>query len=176
MRWVGFRTGDGMSVRARLPLCMVCRCARGFRILGAAGIPPPTLTSNTTSGMYVVEPTTHDIALTSVRVPGSALRLWRHDSIRPAFACLCLILLAFAWLFFFVDLQDAIVKYTECLDSLPDRRSELAIKCFSNRSACYKQLSNFDATVEDTTAVLEVEPENVKALVRRAQAFEAIER
>ncbi|CAN0137184.1 unnamed protein product [Ectocarpus fasciculatus] len=72
--------------------------------------------------------------------------------------------------------EDAIVKYTECLDSLPDKRSELAIKCFSNRSACYKQLSNFDATVEDTTSVLEVEPENVKALVRRAQAFEAIER
>lgn len=52
----------------------------------------------------------------------------------------------------------------------------MAIKCYSNRAACYKQLSNFDATVEDTTAVLEVEPNNVKALVRRAQAFEAIER
>lgn len=68
------------------------------------------------------------------------------------------------------------MKYSECLDSLPDKRSPLAIKCFSNRSACYKQLSNFDATVADTTSVLEVEPENVKALVRRAQAFEAIER
>lgn len=72
--------------------------------------------------------------------------------------------------------QDAIAKYSECLDSLPDKKSELAIKCFSNRSACYKQLSNFDATVEDTTSVLEVDPNNVKALVRRAQAFEAIER
>lgn len=72
--------------------------------------------------------------------------------------------------------ENAIVKYTECLDNLPNKRSALAIKCFSNRSACYKQLSNFDATVEDTTAVLEVEPNNVKALVRRAQAFEAIER
>lgn len=72
--------------------------------------------------------------------------------------------------------QAAIGKYTECLDNLPDKRSPLAIKCYSNRSACYKQLSNFDATVEDTTAVLEVEPNNVKALVRRAQAFEAIER
>ncbi|CAM9249145.1 unnamed protein product [Scytosiphon promiscuus] len=61
--------------------------------------------------------------------------------------------------------EDAIVKYSECLDSLPDKRSPLAIKCFSNRSACYKQLSNFDATVADTTSVLEVEPENVKALV-----------
>lgn len=72
--------------------------------------------------------------------------------------------------------EDAIKKYTECLDQLPDKRSQLAVKCYSNRSACYKQLSNFDATVEDTTAVLEVEPSNVKALIRRAQAFEAIER
>lgn len=68
------------------------------------------------------------------------------------------------------------MKYTECLDCLPDKAGPLAIKCYSNRSACFKQLSNFDATVEDTTAVLEVEPTNVKALVRRAQAFEAIER
>lgn len=68
------------------------------------------------------------------------------------------------------------MKYTECLNQIPDKRSPLAINCYSNRSACYKQLSNFDATVEDTTAVLEVEPSNVKALVRRAQAFEAIER
>ncbi|CAM9723068.1 unnamed protein product [Ascophyllum nodosum] len=72
--------------------------------------------------------------------------------------------------------EDAIKKYTECLNQLPDKRSPLAVKCYSNRAACYKQLSNFDATVEDTTAVLEVEPNNVKALVRRAQAFEAIER
>lgn len=68
------------------------------------------------------------------------------------------------------------MKYTECLDRLTDKTCPLAIKCYSNRSACYKQLSNFDATVQDTTAVLEVEPQNVKALVRRAQAFEAIER
>jgi len=38
------------------------------------------------------------------------------------------------------------------------------------------QLSNFDATIEDTTAVIDMEPENVKSLVRRAQAFEAVER
>lgn len=72
--------------------------------------------------------------------------------------------------------QEAIKKYTECLDRLPIKSSELAVKCYSNRAACYKQLSNFDATIEDTTAVLDVKPNDVKALVRRAQAFEAIER
>lgn len=67
------------------------------------------------------------------------------------------------------------MKYTECLDQIPDKRSPLAIKCYSNRSACHMQLSNFNATVEDTTAVLEMEPNNVKALGRRAQAFDAID-
>jgi stress-induced-phosphoprotein 1 len=42
--------------------------------------------------------------------------------------------------------------------------------------ACYKQISNFDGVISDCTAVLEVEPDNVKALLRRAQAFEGVER
>ena len=54
--------------------------------------------------------------------------------------------------------------------------SELALKAYSNRAACYKQISNFDGTISDCTAVLEVDPDNVKALIRRAQAFEGVER
>ena len=50
------------------------------------------------------------------------------------------------------------------------------MKAHANRAACYKQISNFDGVIEDCTAVLEVDPENVKALVRRAQAFEGVER
>ena len=75
--------------------------------------------------------------------------------------------------------EEAIVQYTKCLDSLEKQGkqgSELAIKAYSNRAACHKQLSHFDGTIADCTAVLEVEPENVKALIRRAQAFEAVER
>mmetsp|Transcript_9156 Transcript_9156/g.17960 ORF Transcript_9156/g.17960 Transcript_9156/m.17960 type:complete len:327 (+) Transcript_9156:79-1059(+) len=76
--------------------------------------------------------------------------------------------------------EEAISFYTKCIDQ--GRSSgDLApggtvMKALSNRSACFKQLSNFDGTIEDTTAVIDVEPENVKALVRRAQAFEAVER
>jgi len=62
------------------------------------------------------------------------------------------------------------------LDRIDDKSCELAIKCYSNRAACFKQLSNFDGIISDTTAVLEADPRNVKALVRRAQAFEAVER
>ena len=50
------------------------------------------------------------------------------------------------------------------------------MKCYNNRAACYKQLSNFDGTIEDSTAVLEYKPDDVKALMRRAQAYEACER
>ena len=74
------------------------------------------------------------------------------------------------------DFEGAIQWYTKCLDATSDKASEIAIKAYSNRAACYKQLSNFDGTVEDCTAVLEADPNNVKSLVRRAQAFEAVER
>lgn len=72
--------------------------------------------------------------------------------------------------------EEAIKKYTKCLDRMSDKSVELALKCYGNRAACYKQLSNFDGVIGDCTAVLEYKPEDVKALVRRAQAFEACER
>jgi len=73
--------------------------------------------------------------------------------------------------------EEAIKWYTKCIDKLGmNDTSTLMIKARSNRAACYKQISNFDGTIEDCTMVLEIEHENVKALVRRAQAFEALER
>lgn len=77
------------------------------------------------------------------------------------------------------NFEVAIEHYTKCLDGLKRSGkgdSELAMKAHSNRAACYKQISNFDGVIEDCTAVLEFDPENVKALVRRAQAFEGVER
>lgn len=77
------------------------------------------------------------------------------------------------------DFEGAIVHYTQCIDSLRaagKTDSDLAVKTYSNRAACYKQISNFDGVIEDCTAVLEVDPDNVKALIRRAQAFEGVER
>jgi len=77
------------------------------------------------------------------------------------------------------NFEGAIVHYTSCIDSLRaagKTDTELAMKTYSNRAACFKQISNFDGTIEDCTAVLEVDPENVKALIRRAQAFEGVER
>jgi len=77
------------------------------------------------------------------------------------------------------NFEGAIEFYTKCLDALKrDRKGEsaLALKAYSNRAACFKQISNFEGTIEDCSAVLEVDHENIKALIRRAQAFEAVER
>lgn len=70
--------------------------------------------------------------------------------------------------------EEAIALYSQCISQADT--DELRMKALNNRSACYKQLSNFEATIEDTTAVLEIDPENIKAYIRRAQAFEAVER
>lgn len=77
------------------------------------------------------------------------------------------------------NFEGAVNHYTKCIDNLKKEgkgESELALKAYSNRAACYKQISNFDGTISDCTAVLEIDPENVKALIRRAQAFEGVER
>jgi len=74
------------------------------------------------------------------------------------------------------NFESAIEKYTKALDSISNKGSDLALKCYGNRAACFKQISNFDATIADCTAVLEVRDNDVKALIRRAQAFEACER
>jgi len=77
------------------------------------------------------------------------------------------------------NFEGAIEFYTKCIDALrasSQAESPLALKAYSNRAACYKQISNFDGVIGDCTAVLEVEPQNVKALIRRAQAFEGVER
>ena len=38
----------------------------------------------------------------------------------------------------------------------------LALKCYANRAACYKQLSNFEGTISDSTMVLEYKPDDIK--------------
>lgn len=74
------------------------------------------------------------------------------------------------------DFDGAIQCYTRCLDGLRDQTSDLAMKCYSNRAACYKQISNFEGTISDSTTVLEQRPNDIKSLIRRAQASEASER
>jgi stress-induced-phosphoprotein 1 len=77
------------------------------------------------------------------------------------------------------NFEGAIVEYTKCIDGLTafgKGDSETALKAYNNRAACYQQMSSFDRVISDCSAVLEVEPTNVKALIRRAQALEGVGR
>ncbi|WEW60213.1 TOM (translocase of outer membrane) complex component [Emydomyces testavorans] len=47
---------------------------------------------------------------------------------------------------------------------------------YSNRAACYNALSEWDKVVEDTTAAIAMDDEYVKALNRRANAYEKLEK
>jgi len=47
---------------------------------------------------------------------------------------------------------------------------------YSNRAACWNALSDWDKVIEDTTAAISLEPTYVKALNRRANAYEQIAR
>jgi len=72
--------------------------------------------------------------------------------------------------------EEAIEKYTQALNAVSDQTSELYLSILNNRAACNQQLSNFSAVVADTSYVLEYDPKNVKALLRRGLALEGLER
>lgn len=45
---------------------------------------------------------------------------------------------------------------------------------YSNRAACYSAIKDWDKVVEDTTAAVNIDPEYIKALNRRANAYESL--
>lgn len=53
---------------------------------------------------------------------------------------------------------------------------DVYIKCHNNMALCYKQQSDFSKVMECSTAVLELDAWNVKALFNRAGALEGLER
>eukprot|EP01100_Stratorugosa_tubuloviscum_P000205 TRINITY_DN1043_c0_g1_i1.p1 TRINITY_DN1043_c0_g1~~TRINITY_DN1043_c0_g1_i1.p1 ORF type:complete len:173 (-),score=90.71 TRINITY_DN1043_c0_g1_i1:173-691(-) len=69
---------------------------------------------------------------------------------------------------------EAIDCYSRALHLNPTNEEKIAI--LNNRGLCYKQLQNFSDVVADCTAVLELQPTNVKALIRRGLAYESIEK
>jgi stress-induced-phosphoprotein 1 len=76
------------------------------------------------------------------------------------------------------DYEGAIVTYTRGIARLgpSETGSVLDISLHNNRAACYQQISNHSAMVQDASHVLELDPRNQKALLRRALGLEALER
>lgn len=74
--------------------------------------------------------------------------------------------------------EEAIPYYTKGIAGLSaaERGTALELALYNNRAACYQQISNHQAMVEDASHVLEVDANNQKALLRRALGFEALER
>ncbi|RLN90114.1 hypothetical protein BBJ28_00010121 [Nothophytophthora sp. Chile5] len=73
--------------------------------------------------------------------------------------------------------EKAIELYGEAIEASSDKPgAALALSCYNNRAACNQQLSNFSAVIRDCTHVLEFDEKNQKALLRRALAYEGLER
>ncbi|KAL2023781.1 hypothetical protein VTK56DRAFT_1048 [Thermocarpiscus australiensis] len=64
------------------------------------------------------------------------------------------------------DFQKAIGLYSKAILCKPDP------VYYSNRAACHNALSEWEKVVEDTTAAINLDPEYVKALNRRANAYD----
>ncbi|XP_008933709.1 PREDICTED: mitochondrial import receptor subunit TOM34, partial [Merops nubicus] len=64
--------------------------------------------------------------------------------------------------------KKAVEKYSESL--------KLSQECatYTNRALCYLALQQYQEAVQDCTGALRLEPNNVKALYRRAQAFKEL--
>jgi stress-induced-phosphoprotein 1 len=70
--------------------------------------------------------------------------------------------------------EDAIACYTRALELTTDT-AERAI-LYSNRAAAWGQYQNHSKIVEDCNSCLALDPRNAKALMRRGQAYEGLEK
>jgi len=76
------------------------------------------------------------------------------------------------------NIEAAIKKYTQALHAAEDTAKDKLVKgdIYANRAACYRQLYSSKKVVADCTSALACNPNHVKALIRRAQALESLEK
>jgi len=77
--------------------------------------------------------------------------------------------------------EDAIEKYTKALeittdDPKNDADRAIAIDCLNNRAVCWMQQQNYRQVIADCSGVLALDENNLKALFRRAMAFDGLEK
>lgn len=77
--------------------------------------------------------------------------------------------------------EDAIEKYTKAIDTVgttpkTDEDKAIAIDTYNNRAVCWMQQQNYRQVIADCSAVLDLDEGNLKALFRRAMAFEGLEK
>lgn len=72
--------------------------------------------------------------------------------------------------------EKALDTYGKALKACNDQKGDLAVAIRNNRAGCYQQLSDFHAVVNETNFVLEQQPDNLKAIMRRMLALEPLEK
>lgn len=72
--------------------------------------------------------------------------------------------------------EDAIAKYSDAI--MASKADEIELKCaiYANRAACQRQLYHHDQVIADCTEALKLNPNYIKALIRRGQGYEAMEK
>jgi len=75
-------------------------------------------------------------------------------------------------------IEEAIEIYTRAVAACKPNEKDMNVKCdcLANRAACYRQLYHPEECIRDCTEVLSMQPNHVKALIRRAQAYESMEK
>lgn len=73
------------------------------------------------------------------------------------------------------DYHGAAKVYSKGLKLCTDKSSEKQV-LLKNRAAAYLKLQEYEKVLDDTTAALEIIPADVKALFRRCQAYESLEK
>lgn len=69
--------------------------------------------------------------------------------------------------------EKAIISYTEAISLYPPGHQDIAL-AFANRAACYIQLGKFEDVIHDCDEALKIQPLSLKAMERRAKAFESL--
>jgi len=77
--------------------------------------------------------------------------------------------------------EDAIQEYSKAIDTIgsspkSDSDRSILIDCHNNRAVCWMQQQAYRQVIADCSAVLELDDGNLKALFRRAMAFEGLEK
>ncbi|XP_070203159.1 mitochondrial import receptor subunit TOM70-like isoform X2 [Littorina saxatilis] len=71
--------------------------------------------------------------------------------------------------------EQAIECYTEAVRTCPTEHKQDISTFYQNRAAAYENLKNYQQVVADCSMALELNPRYVKALTRRAKAFESLQ-
>jgi len=73
--------------------------------------------------------------------------------------------------------EEALSQYGLALQVAPDIPTSVEIRsmCRANRALCYLKLGNYEESIKDSTKALELNPNYVKALLRRGEAHEKLE-